>query len=277
MDFSKCKYCGSRTDVFYMFGEPVCYDCAIELLNENEDVKIEKRNGEYVFYIKKAFSKEEVYEEVECIYEACLLIKTNEEYRKDYYWEDECRIIRSEYSFRDIRCEEKVNHPFFRNYKWSCFNDAYNLYLFTDDETGDVITICDDCFLKRIGIEKVLVGLKYTYSEEYFYIYYCEGKPISAIRHDSPIWEKEGQVAKVIDYCIDNFELQLELVEGVEYTDKYYKALKYNHLAKEHQFYKVLSYKKLEKLYSAEIKSKSKKRKELIEIKEFVRKSLNLK
>lgn len=41
MDLSKCKYCGSRTDVFYMFGESVCYDCAIELLKGYDYIKIE--------------------------------------------------------------------------------------------------------------------------------------------------------------------------------------------------------------------------------------------
>lgn len=275
MDFSKCKYCGSRADVFYMFGEPVCYDCAIELLKENEDVKIEKRNGEDVFYINKLFSEEEGYEEVESIYVLCLFIEANKEYREGYYWENKGRPIRVVHNFRDACCEEKVEFWFSRKLE-TCFSNTYNLYVLEDDKTGELITVCEDCFLERIGVEKRVNWFKYTYSQEMFYIYCCEGKPISAIRDNSPIWEKEKQVAKVIDYCTDNLGLKLKL-EDVEYTDKYYKELVYNdNIAKEHQFYRVLSYKKLKKIpYYTKGKSKKEIKKEEDELKEFVRKSLN--
>ncbi len=265
MDLSKCKYCGSRTDVFYMFGESVCYDCAIELLKGYDYIKIDEKDGEDRFYVKNG-SREE-YEEYKSILELSRVVEHEE---NPFY--DFCTYPVIEYSCRDIRCEEKVEY-YLKNRLIECHNTLYSLYLWNDYKTNELTTLCTECLLKKLGVERISVQLKYEYCYEYFYIYFCEGKPIAAIKNKSSDWERENQLAKVIDYCIDNFNLRLELVEGVEYTDNYYKALDYNGMAQEHEFYKVISYRKL-KQYTKEIKKLTKK-KELNELKEFVRKSLN--
>ena len=50
MDLSRCKFCGSRKDVFYMLGDSICYNCAIDKIKAQKGVKVEKENGIDVVY-----------------------------------------------------------------------------------------------------------------------------------------------------------------------------------------------------------------------------------
>lgn len=265
MDLSRCKFCGSRKDVFYMLGDSICYDCAIDKIKVQKGVKVEKENGiDVVYRIGFWYLEEGEYEKCYGFRDIVYAMQKNSlESTKDRdYIQGE--ILRDTTpKCGHVKCE-LWEDSVFRNLKHNCNPMSYNLFLIEDEETGEILTVCDNYIYEKIGLKRILKRVR----NEYYYIYFYKSNIIGAIKLTPYLWEKDLQIEKILNYCVENLGLKLELIEDVEYTDNYFVALGEN--ARTHMYYKVIDYKKLdaEKHYHR----KSSKRKMNEEISRFIEK-----
>ncbi len=267
MDLSRCKFCGSRKDVFYMLGDSICYNCAIDKIKAQKGVKVEKENGIDVVYRTGFWYLEEgEYEKCDNFeYIAYNMQKNMLKSTKDgYYIRDEI-LKDTEPRCRQIECE-LWRESTFGELKHNCNRISYNLFLIEDEETEEILTVCDNYIFEKIGIKCILKRVR----NKYYYIYFYKSNIIGAVEKSGYLWEEILQIEKILNYCVENLELKLELVEDVEYTDNYFVALGRN--ARTHMYYRVIDYKKveLEKYYH----KKSSKRKMNEEISRFIEKEI---
>ena len=185
-DYSKCSKCGSVKDInciWYDDGEyfSICYDCLIELLKRDTDLKIEEVDGETIF-TSNLFD-----------------VEVREKDLTSYM-----SMINSFDNFVDVGVDDVLC--------FDCNGSAKKMFIIYDEKEKEDVTICPTCLAKRLGLDVILD--KETMRDVVFH----NGKIVSNGKTVKCFEDWLRYNDDIINYCIDNLGLKVEQLP-IEYTD----------------------------------------------------------
>ena len=209
MDCSKCQYCGSRTDVFEMtlhginHKSPVCYNCAIEIMKKECGLKVKEENGKTIFYMKETPYSDDLE------YIKCSTLLEASEYTIPEWMKYECVHYMICPRYEGLCSDVGCSHIYCFGCEWPTFN----LYVYEYNREKEVNTVCENCFLKVLGVIGVKIDRKDKTYIVYIYINKKEVEPILAVDKKVLCENREEINEKIIQYFIENKELKLEPIE----------------------------------------------------------------